>query len=1348
MSALKAHNPARRERGTVLVMVVGVLAMLFIIGSALLVVGRFEGKNAQTRVVGRDAQGAIASVIDPLAALLREDIVGNDDIAYNRWGSGDTSAYEDWEDYPGYVGNVRNGDLLTGSAEPYWDGSQWRWFASSYALDGPAGGVPGLNSIPAIETFGPSIGNYGDADGDGISDSSLSAFNLTGIGSAFGERYRAAVRIEAHGGKVMIDPLTHPTLLAQVINRVGADKAYHEDPSRLWTDSQPLSLNVANDERHLRRRFILPPTTDGAFTESSLQYKLPATLGLASFASFLNPYTPHWWPVDSNVVDDDIDWFHARMTPGDNQGRAFTDAGYNANRDYYDRRHLITTLNRDDLLRRQRDEGRIRDISPALYDILNPSGGATAPPYAYGLVDFDGDSVANELLFNSPGLRTQFSLRDVLEPLTGSGSERRAMQLTAYFLAMIQHTDVPGTQTGIPTNEHRAQQLRIAAQLAVNTIDFADADMTPSYFTIATGGTTIEVIGVEKQPFITEAYARIEQPAIDVSGNGDYEWQDFTNTNPSDPSPVVEVFAVELYNPYDVAIPLNEADGSPIFKLMLGKRDPAVDSFALPGADLKIPPFSYMVITNAAGWSDLGIDPASFDPALAPYISLVPGISALAIRQGEAVQLVRAGVNALNGTAPAAVVVDRLAPSDVAPESDPATADEITQRWARAGFKDPGSIPADDPFPDDDDAYSDSDPVKGIWKPTLGTETLVWDSSLQRCKEPITPAGAIPHHWRFTLARQIMLPLRAEIPACSITSKWLEIGADPGAAEPHKPQAADITEREWHDDSRPYQHSLIWTGSNPLVLRTQDLVQAEFDGMRTVMDLTPDPCGPLPSRTVNIWYSDGNKTPVAPFPIVTSDRGILPGTLTGGAGAFPTTGSLLLVTRYAHARLDNGGTYVHVPVTERATWDWNVTDYLSDPPPNIDDGQIRQIDNGHLPLFDMAQTTQDGNNTRLRNDQPWGRLIYDYFTALPLEELVRWRGAEPPLAGVAPEEYENMYFGKEPTNFFQNEQYMDFRYYPLVEQVSGAGSLVGPRVRGRINVNYAPWWVLDGLPVLPDAAPSPDGWTPTPNSLPMAGPGQSEIITPISTLPVPELLTERLDPGGISPPNAKAGARFVRALIDEHYGVPAPPPTNYPMPSISPVFAKYIVSRREAYNKTELIGGGPSARRIIVNRMLTDPNSQGLLPDGQVDGYWYGKPDSPAPHDEVWPGFVSVGALSDVVHSVRWATLLPGTSTFLQGNLAGMRTFVHTPTSGPETRPFSYLGYLHLVTPMVRLQDWATVKNHVFTIHATVRADTDPPISLRTQVTVDRSRCLYSPNELPVRVSEIEPISYYNAIDD
>ena len=75
------------------------------------------------------------------------------------------------------------------------------------------------------------------------------------------------------------------------------------------------------------------------------------------------------------------------------------------------------------------------------------------------------------------------------------------------------------------------------------------------------------------------------------------------------------------------------------------------------------------------------------------------------------------------------------------------------------------------------------------------------------------------------------------------------------------------------------------------------------------------------------------------------------------------------------------------------------------------------------------------------------------------------------------------------------------------------------------------------------------------------------------------------------------------------------------------------------------------------------------------------------------------------------------------------------------------MGYLQFVAPLVRIRDWVTAKNHVYTVYVTVQKTTEPTVRLRAQVTVDRTRCLYT-SALPERVSEITPIDYYNAVND
>jgi len=72
-----------RKRGVVLVMVIGILALLFIIGSTLLTVVRFERQAVLQKQSAREIEAVTRAVQATILQQLRHDIVGNDGVAYN-----------------------------------------------------------------------------------------------------------------------------------------------------------------------------------------------------------------------------------------------------------------------------------------------------------------------------------------------------------------------------------------------------------------------------------------------------------------------------------------------------------------------------------------------------------------------------------------------------------------------------------------------------------------------------------------------------------------------------------------------------------------------------------------------------------------------------------------------------------------------------------------------------------------------------------------------------------------------------------------------------------------------------------------------------------------------------------------------------------------------------------------------------------------------------------------------------------------------------------------------------------------------------------------------------------------
>ncbi|GJM23890.1 MAG: hypothetical protein DHS20C16_03050 [Phycisphaerae bacterium] len=138
--------------------------------------------------------------------------------------------------------------------------------------------------------------------------------------------------------------------------------------------------------------------------------------------------------------------------------------------------------------------------------------------------------------------------------------------------------------------------------------------------------------------------------------------------------------------------------------------------------------------------------------------------------------------------------------------------------------------------------------------------------------------------------------------------------------------------------------------------------------------------------------------------------------------AFPTTGTMLLLMRHAHLSDPDVGADVvpfnHVHGTILAE-------------------QSGLIDNGRMPVFDDPGTYRvrpsvDDNDIQGITALPWGQLVFDYFTALPL------RTESTPC---------------------DDSNLQATQGYPKVD-------MDGLRVSGRININTAPWSIISGLPLM------------------------------------------------------------------------------------------------------------------------------------------------------------------------------------------------------------------------------------------------------------------------------------------
>jgi hypothetical protein len=160
--------------------------------------------------------------------------------------------------------------------------------------------------------------------------------------------------------------------------------------------------------------------------------------------------------------------------------------------------------------------------------------------------------------------------------------------------------------------------------------------------------------------------------------------------------------------------------------------------------------------------------------------------------------------------------------------------------------------------------------------------------------------------------------------------------------------------------------------------------------------------------------------------------------------AFPTTGSMLFLMRHANRSIEDATAGSSRISADKVAF----TSHLN--------AERTEIDNGRMPVFDLGgrhhvnpalDPTDPGAAGQIKENKPgglmhlpWGQLVFDYFTALPLENPSPWAND----GQMSDDDF---------TAFQQGAK-------PRVDQM-------GLRVHGRVDINAAPSNVLKGVPLLP-----------------------------------------------------------------------------------------------------------------------------------------------------------------------------------------------------------------------------------------------------------------------------------------
>ena len=950
----------KTKRGTVLLMVVGLLAMLFMLVTAYITLARFDRLTAQYASRGQQIEQILGSVNDVVSQQIMRTSAG---------GAGAMVTGENYADIPGY----REGRWMS-SLEPVRDpGSpSVQRFPENYQYPGvtsldpndsgnkrlarsdPTNPDPGLmfdgntDGVTVVRPDNPS-GNpdtgfnarrpFMDADADGITDSSFpnvalvteaanavtgttvraDNFNPAAISEAndpvgyrawrqFDEqaRYETAVRIVPHGGMVLA-ALPESTSW----NR---DFVYHMFNWMLHPTDSRDSLHLGNDPNDLALLENLWATS------GAIEPVLRVRGGLLPSAGGSETLPPALRTLDQRFSMT-FNWMRRETARRTDPWQRFN----------------IADATEWNLWR------GAMSLDPDAYNAGDGSVGPNPPLSKYAsrrLITTvnNSDDLAREQSSSFrnyrdpndlPGIdagQLKFYLGRITDPTTGAfladGTFHRARgpaivrELAGYFHEMLADYKTFDAPMESPTENPDDDTLRRrqAFMLAVNTVAFAAPRSTAMPGRIDAvwcddAANSRVYVGYAPQPFITQvmAYKKTDQMtntdqialAVELYNPNDPYW----NGSNDDQALYMPQFAISLNDGYENGGAIRRLDGTNV------QNVPTL--WRLDGREF------LKIYINDNGFNDYF---SQHDPNMQRQ-PVIGNLSVSAVNREIRVKLWREALSSPGG-GPMWVLVDELEikePADRPP--DP------SETGPGGNGQTPGGIGHDPP----------PGPAPEGWK---GSWTDAWRDTRTESYWGLDPSHPDPARWRCT----IVLPKTKP-------ASW-----------------TTLTEFYYRDEDDGMPHEAI--GNNGQPNRLLDLGAARPDPM--------DPNDPVqrwgPTSPLCTMNANGNGMQVelhgAPRP-----------------ASFPTVGFMLFVPRFSHTvKYDGANVIDRKAAGEYLFQQWEKKLYTKD-----------RADLGHMPIFDNNQHAgacappvfpdAPAGTGRV----PWGLLVFDYFTTLNPAEVDPYR---------------------------------------------------------------------------------------------------------------------------------------------------------------------------------------------------------------------------------------------------------------------------------------------------------------------------------------------------------------------
>jgi len=424
-----------------------------------------------------------------------------------------------------------------------------------------------------------------------------------------------------------------------------------------------------------------------------------------------------------------------------------------------------------------------------------------------------------------------------------------------------------------------------------------------------------------------------------------------------------------------------------------------------------------------------------------------------------------------------------------------------------------------------------------------------------------------------------------------------------------------------------------------------------------------------------------NKGPTVP--LYTMNAPLPPSNLPGGStfihgsyrpNSFPTVGFMLFVPRFSHKATFGGlSGNAYTPAGEVIREHMIVREQHF----NYHERTSLPADLGHMPVFDNHQDARDSRYfaDKAAGPVPWGQLVFDYFTTINPA-------------------------GNDPT--------------------TTADDIDPYRIPGRININTAPWWVLARIPVV---GPMSDG------SLPL---NQTALGTP----PSPAFWSSA---AGILAGHAQttfeprlafdAAASGERDMIQ--YNANADPTTAFRWHYLGALLAQSLAAYRDrvpyagdqfASNRCQLPDAG------WTPYWYADQRNSGLDPYPYRSTRIYGQVRRTNNTNEEFRGFLTIGELANVKGFDSTLFYHPTGIVAVEDGVqqAPPLDDPQAPVNPAAPVKRAFMGDYFKAVSLLALLDsnFITTRSNTFTVYTSVMDRENPQASVRSQVTIDRSNLL------------------------